>query len=84
MGQRGTSQSTDEYNRFDDRYVASDRNTRRILDSIRSQPLPRENFILMRKPQFALINDPSPELNQIRQKAESILAVFRGQNEDAR
>jgi hypothetical protein len=54
----------------------SDRNTRRILDSIRSQPLPRENFILMRKPQFPMINDPSPELNLIRQKAEAYLARF--------
>jgi hypothetical protein len=54
----------------------SDRNTRRILDSIRSQPLPRENFILMREPRFAMINDPSPELNQIRQKAEEYLSRF--------
>jgi hypothetical protein len=54
----------------------SDRNTRRILDSIRSQPLPRENFILMRKPHFAPINDPSPELNQIRQKAEEYRSRF--------
>jgi len=54
----------------------SDRNTRRILDSIRSQPLPRENFILTRKPQFAMINDPSPELNRIRQKAEEYLTRF--------
>ena len=54
----------------------SDRNTQRILDSIRSQPLPRENFILMRKPQFAMINDPSPELDRIRQKAEEYLTRF--------
>ncbi len=54
----------------------SDRNTRRILDSIRSQPLPRENFILMRKPRFAMINDPSLELDQIRQKAEEYLIRF--------
>ena len=54
----------------------SDRNTRRILDSIRSQPLPRENFILMRKPKFTMINDPSPELDQIRQKAEEYFKRF--------
>jgi hypothetical protein len=54
----------------------SDRNTRRILDSIRNQPLPRENFILMRKPKFAMIDDPSQELDQIREKAEHYLTRF--------
>ncbi|UVT18601.1 MAG: SIR2 family protein [Nitrospira sp.] len=54
----------------------SDRNTRRILDSIRQQPLPLRNYILMRKPQFKTITDPSPELAQIRRKAEEYLSKF--------
>ena len=54
----------------------SNRNTRRILDSIRSQPLLRENFILMRNPHFTMLNDRSPELNQIRQKAEEYRTRF--------
>ena len=63
----------------------SDRNTRRILDSIRIQPLPHDNFILMRKPQFAMLNDPSPELDQIRRKAEEISYPFSAvTDEDAR
>jgi len=54
----------------------SDRNTRRILDSIRNQPLPNNNYILMRKPQFKQIGNPSPELDTIREKAEKYLEKF--------
>jgi hypothetical protein len=54
----------------------ADRNTRRILDSIRQQPVPRDNFILMQKPRFAMIEDPSPELAHIRAKAEEYLGRF--------
>lgn len=54
----------------------SDRNTRRILDSIRQQPLPHMNYILMRKPQFQSITDGSLELARIRQKAEEYLSKF--------
>lgn len=54
----------------------SDRNTRRILDSIRQQPVPHENYILMPKPRFRMIDDPSPELGHIRAKAEEYLARF--------
>jgi hypothetical protein len=54
----------------------SDRNTRRILDSIRQQPLPHSNYILMRKPNFKSVDDRSPELAHIRHKAEEYLAKF--------
>lgn len=54
----------------------SDRNTRRILDSIRNQPLPRENYILMQRPHFAMLNNPSSELDQIRKKAREHLHRF--------
>ncbi|MBL7703744.1 MAG: SIR2 family protein [Ferruginibacter sp.] len=54
----------------------SDRNTRRILDSIRNQPLPNNNYILMRRPQFKNIGNPSPELDEIRSKAEKYLDKF--------
>ena len=54
----------------------SDRNTRRILDSIRSQPVPNNNYILMRKPKFKMIDDGSPELEEIKRKAEEYLNKF--------
>ena len=54
----------------------SDRNTRRILDFIRQQPVPHENYILMRKPQFKMISDTGSELDHIRRKAEEYLAKF--------
>lgn len=54
----------------------SDRNTRRILDSIRNQPLPHDNYILIQKPQFKMIDDSSPEIDQIRQKAQEYLRKF--------
>jgi hypothetical protein len=54
----------------------SDRNTRRILDSIRQQPVPHENYILMQKPHFKPIGSPSPELDRVRRKAEEYLSRF--------
>jgi hypothetical protein len=54
----------------------SDRNIRRILDSIRNQPVPNNNYILMRKPKFKMIEPGSPELNHIREKAEEYLQKF--------
>jgi len=54
----------------------SDRNTRRILDSIRNQPLPNNNYILMRRPQFKSIGNPSAELDEIRSKAAKYLDKF--------
>lgn len=54
----------------------SDRNTRRILDSVQKSPLFRNNFILMRNPRFKTIEDQSQELTQIRQKAEEYLNKF--------
>jgi hypothetical protein len=54
----------------------SDRNTRRILDSVRNQPVPHDNYILMRKPKFRMISDGSPELDHIRRRAEEYLAKF--------
>jgi hypothetical protein len=54
----------------------SDRNIRRILDSIRNQPLPRENYILMKKPQFALFDDQGPEFDLIHKKAREYLQRF--------
>jgi hypothetical protein len=47
----------------------SDRNTRRILDSIRNQPIMNNNYILMRKPVFKNIENDLVELDQIRRKA---------------
>jgi hypothetical protein len=55
----------------------SDRNTRRILDSIRNQPVMRNNFILMRKPKFKQIENNSVEIAQIRAKAEEYLNRFQ-------
>jgi hypothetical protein len=55
----------------------SDRNTRRILDSIRNQPVTRNNYILMRKPKFKRIEDNSIEIAQIREKAEEYLNRFQ-------
>lgn len=54
----------------------SDRNTRRILDSIRHQPVPHENYILLQSPKFKMIDNPSSELDHIRRKAEEYLAKF--------
>jgi hypothetical protein len=54
----------------------SDRNTRRILDSIRQQPVPHDNYILMPVPHFKPIDNPSPELERIRTRAEKYLAKF--------
>lgn len=54
----------------------SDRNIRRILDSIRNQPVPNNNYILMRKPKFKMIEPDSEELNHIREKAEEYLQKF--------
>jgi len=54
----------------------SDRNIRRILDSIRNQPVPNNNYILMRKPKFKMIDTNSAELNHIREKAEEYLQKF--------
>ena len=54
----------------------SDRNTRRILDSIRNQPVSNNNYILMRKPHFKMIEDNSYELQYIRKKAEEYLKRF--------
>src|SRR5262245_12579192 len=54
----------------------SDRNIRRILDSIRQQPVPHDNYILMRKPRFKTIGAASPELTNIRRKAQEYLAKF--------
>jgi hypothetical protein len=47
----------------------SDRNTRRILDSIRSQPVLKNNYILMRKPKYKNIEKDEYEINKIREKA---------------
>jgi hypothetical protein len=47
----------------------SDRNTRRILDSIQNQPVENNNYILMRKPKFKNIEHNQYEIEQIRQKA---------------
>jgi hypothetical protein len=58
----------------------SDRNTRRILDSILNQPLPKDNYILMRKPKFKRIENPSVELDGIRLKAEKYLSKFPSAN----
>ncbi len=55
----------------------SDRNTRRILDSIRNQPVMRNNFILMRKPKFKQIENNSIEIAQIREKAKEYLYRFQ-------
>jgi hypothetical protein len=54
----------------------SDRNTRRILDSIRQQPVPNDNYILMRRPKFKNIEPDSEELKYIRRKAEEYLEKF--------
>ena len=54
----------------------SDRNTRRILDSIRQQPVPNDNYILMRKPKFKNIEYDSDELRSIRTKARQYLERF--------
>jgi len=54
----------------------SDRNIRRILDSIRNQPVSNENYILMRKPKFKMIEPNSPEIKHIREKAEEYLQKF--------
>lgn len=47
----------------------SDRNTRRILDSIRNQPIMNNNYILMRKPKYKNIENDHYEIEQIRIKA---------------
>jgi hypothetical protein len=54
----------------------TDRNIRRLLDSIRNQPVPNDNYILMRKPQFKTIEDNSAELGHIRKKASEYLERF--------
>lgn len=54
----------------------SDRNTRRILDSIHYQPIPKNNYILVRKPKFKNIEEDSCELQEIRDKAEQYLRKF--------
>jgi hypothetical protein len=54
----------------------SDRNTRRILDSIRNQPVPNNNYILMQKPHFKKIENNSAELSLIREKANEYLKRF--------
>jgi hypothetical protein len=54
----------------------SDRNTRRILDSIRNQPLMRNNYILMKKPVFKRIDDNPCILEEIRTKAFEYLNKF--------
>lgn len=54
----------------------SDRNTRRIIDSIRNQPLPNNNFILMRRPQFKNIEKEGTEMNEIKRKAAEYLQKF--------
>lgn len=54
----------------------ADRNTRRILDSIHNQTLPKDNYILMRKPNFKEIENPSPDMDNIRAKAEGYLSKF--------
>lgn len=54
----------------------SDRNIRRILDSIRNQPVSNDNYILMRKPKFKMIEPDSAEIKHIREKAEQYLQKF--------
>ena len=54
----------------------SDRNIRRILDSIRNQPVPNDNYIIMRKPKFKELLPGSCEFDQIREKAEEYLHKF--------
>lgn len=54
----------------------ADRNTRRILDSLRNQPFPSNNYILLRKPKFKNIGNPSRELDEIRDKAQKYLDRF--------
>ena len=54
----------------------SDRNIRRILDAIRTQPLPRDNYILLKKPRLPEIQNPSPDLDLIRSKAGEYLNRF--------
>lgn len=54
----------------------SDRNTRRILDSIREQPVFRNNYILMRKPKFKKIESNGCDMDQIREKAREYLNKF--------
>lgn len=56
----------------------SDRNTRRILDSILNQPLPKDNYIIMKKPVFRELTDDDPDLQQIRNRAEYYLKKFPG------
>jgi len=54
----------------------SDRNTRRILDSIRDQPVFRKNYILMRKPSFKNIENNPCDIQEIREKAKEYLSRF--------
>jgi ribosomal protein L22 len=54
----------------------SDRNIRRILDSIRNQPVFNDNYILMRKPKFKMFELNSPEINHIREKAGEYMQKF--------
>jgi hypothetical protein len=55
----------------------TDRNTRRILDSIKNQPVYKNNYILMRRPKFKRLENNSAELNKIREKAEEYLVKFQ-------
>lgn len=54
----------------------SDRNIRRILDSIRKQPVPNNNYILMRRPKFKMIEPGSAEMDEVRKKAEEYQHKF--------
>jgi len=52
----------------------SDRNTRRILDSIRHQPVPNDNYIMMKKPRFDVINND--EIDHINEQARIYMERF--------
>jgi len=55
----------------------SDRNTRRILDSIHNQPILKNNFILMRKPVFRNIENNKCAIDEIREKAFEYQSKYR-------
>lgn len=57
----------------------SDRNTRRILDSIANQPVPKDNYILLRKPWFKPLADSGSDIEEIKEKARKYVERFQGQ-----
>ena len=47
----------------------SDRNMRRLLDSIREGPRATTNYVILKKPSYAQLNDTSAEIAEIKSKA---------------